>query len=292
MPPRSLPLIESQAGHPCLGTGRPLRRRPPPQAASVHRFLRRPTPPAPQTWPSVTLLQPAHPRRQRSARRPPPPPAGLAYRGHLQHILICDVGDGATISHLPILARRTPEPGCRSIVAPAAHVIRHHHSRPSHGAAPLPHTPYPLRRARDAPQTPIPTLSPPRSKNSAPPSPTPPATSSPSSTTISSSARTPSTTSSATFRTPRRRHLRPRRLYQLVQHSLQPSERLCQRQRPALLHPAHLPAGPYTITGPLRPAPEVFPAVAGSTAWKPLRRRPRARPPYPAPRSQRTFRLL
>ena len=64
---------------------------------AVHRFLRRPHPTAPATWPSVTLLQPitrgASDLPTALTRR-----AALAYPGQLQHILICDAGDDTTIS--------------------------------------------------------------------------------------------------------------------------------------------------------------------------------------------------
>ena len=63
---------------------------------AVHRFLRRPPPAAPASWPSVTLLQPitrgASDLPTALARR-----AALNYQGHLQHILICDAGDDTTI---------------------------------------------------------------------------------------------------------------------------------------------------------------------------------------------------
>ena len=64
---------------------------------AVHRFLRRPLPPAPHSWPSVTLLQPitrgASDLPTALARR-----ASLSYQGHFQHVQICDVGDADTIS--------------------------------------------------------------------------------------------------------------------------------------------------------------------------------------------------
>lgn len=64
---------------------------------AVHRFLRRAQPTAPAAWPSVTLLQPitrgASDLPTALARR-----AALAYQGRLQHILICDAGDGTTVA--------------------------------------------------------------------------------------------------------------------------------------------------------------------------------------------------
>lgn len=64
---------------------------------AVHHFWRRPAPPALAQWPSVSLLQPitrgASDLRGALACR-----AALQYTGHLQHILICDRDDTATIS--------------------------------------------------------------------------------------------------------------------------------------------------------------------------------------------------
>ena len=86
---------------------------------AVHRFLRRPLPPAPQSWPSVTLLQPltrgASDLPTALARR-----AALTCRGHLQHILICDVADAATISHCRSWLATHPNLAANLILAPAA----------------------------------------------------------------------------------------------------------------------------------------------------------------------------
>jgi ceramide glucosyltransferase len=65
---------------------------------AVHRFLRRPQPPAPPGWPTVTLLQPitrgASDLPTALARR-----AALVYEGSIQHLLICDAGDTPAIAH-------------------------------------------------------------------------------------------------------------------------------------------------------------------------------------------------
>ena len=64
---------------------------------AVHRFLRRPAPPAPAQWPSVSLVQPI----TRGASDLPGAlacRAALRYAGHVQHILICDRGDGRALS--------------------------------------------------------------------------------------------------------------------------------------------------------------------------------------------------
>jgi ceramide glucosyltransferase len=64
---------------------------------AANRFLQRPEPPAPQRWPSVTLLQPithgASDLPGALACR-----AALRYAGKLQHILICDGNDAATLA--------------------------------------------------------------------------------------------------------------------------------------------------------------------------------------------------
>jgi ceramide glucosyltransferase len=62
---------------------------------AVQRFLRRPLPPAPETWPSVTLLQPI----TRGASDLPGAlacRAALQYKGSIQHLLICDAADKAS----------------------------------------------------------------------------------------------------------------------------------------------------------------------------------------------------
>jgi len=107
---------------------------------AVQRFLRRPTPPAPAQWPSVSLLQPitrgASDLPGALARR-----AALRYAGTLQHVLICDAADDETLSFCrtwaanhPALAVQiiTVDPGTAQAAYPSAQS-----GAPSQG----PHTP-------------------------------------------------------------------------------------------------------------------------------------------------------
>lgn len=73
--------------------------------AAVHRFMRRSSPTAhelaleaaPGEWPDVSLLQPIT-RGASDLPRALACRAALRYRGSLQHILICDAGDAASLS--------------------------------------------------------------------------------------------------------------------------------------------------------------------------------------------------
>lgn len=74
---------------------------------AVERCLRRPLPPAPVAWPSVSLLQPithgASDLADALACR-----AALHYAGRLQHILICDAGDAQGIALCEAWRARQP----------------------------------------------------------------------------------------------------------------------------------------------------------------------------------------
>jgi ceramide glucosyltransferase len=63
-------------------------------AAVAHFFGRRP-PPGPETWPSVTLLQPIT-RGASSLRAVLDARAALVYPAGIQHLLVCDAGDAAS----------------------------------------------------------------------------------------------------------------------------------------------------------------------------------------------------
>lgn len=65
--------------------------------AAVDRFLRRPLPPVPAIWPSVSLLQPIT-RGASDLDGVLACRAALGYGGKLQHILICDAGDAETLA--------------------------------------------------------------------------------------------------------------------------------------------------------------------------------------------------
>jgi len=66
--------------------------------AAVRHFFARPQPPAPAAWPSVTLIQPitrgAHDLANVLACR-----AALRYAGPVQHLLVVDGSDAATLAH-------------------------------------------------------------------------------------------------------------------------------------------------------------------------------------------------
>ena len=86
---------------------------------AVHRFLRRSAPPAPAQWPGVSLLQPI----TRGAADLPGAlacRAALRYTGHIQHVLICDEGDGETIALCRAWAADHPGLDVRIVTAEGA----------------------------------------------------------------------------------------------------------------------------------------------------------------------------
>jgi len=65
--------------------------------AAVAHFFRRPAPPAPQPWPTLSLVQPIT-RGTGDLSRVLAARARLVYPGALEHILVCDAADEATRS--------------------------------------------------------------------------------------------------------------------------------------------------------------------------------------------------
>lgn len=120
---------------------------------AVDRFFRRPPPPAPATWPSVTLLCPIT-RSPNDLRRALEARARLVYPGPLRCLLICDAADAGSQAICRAVMAAHPGWGAELILARATEALQHPLplARPPldvsqrQGAPPSPAPPVPLSR--------------------------------------------------------------------------------------------------------------------------------------------------
>lgn len=95
---------------------------------AIAAFFRRPRPPAPARWPSVTIISPIT-RARHDLRLPLAARAQLAYPSPQQHLIVCDAGDLATQALVREVLAQHPawpatmllaEPDCGSIASKIA----------------------------------------------------------------------------------------------------------------------------------------------------------------------------
>ncbi len=91
--------------------------------ATISRFFRRPLPPAPSVWPSITVIVPVT-RSPNDLRTALAVHAGLDYPAPVQHLFVCDLGDSATQALVRDVIAAQPDWNARMLLArPAAGAI-------------------------------------------------------------------------------------------------------------------------------------------------------------------------